>query len=91
MGPKNLSEWKPNQLQEFNENSNIDLFLFPKSTSPSHQYSASRIFYENWKFMSHLYKELSKQGCDNEFTKIKLNHIPASKHDTNMVKYFIDH
>ena len=90
---KHQQGWKPNQLQQFNENANIDQFLFPKSTSTGSTslslYSASRMFQENCKFMNHFDSELSKQDITTEFTKIKLNYIQASNYDTNVVKYLI--
>ena len=85
--------WKPNQLEEFKENANIDQFLFPKSISTGATslslYSASRMFQENCKFMNHFDSELSKQDITTEFTKIKLNYIQASNYDTDLVKYLI--
>ena len=90
---KHQQGWKPNQLEEFKENANIDQFLFPKSTSTGSTslslYSASRMFQENCKFMNHFDSELSKQDIITEFTKIKLNYIQASNYDTDLVKYLI--
>ena len=62
---KQQQGWKPNQIQQFKDNANIDQFMFPKSISTgatsSSLYSASRMFQENCKFMNHFHSELSTQ------------------------------
>ena len=91
---RNLSDWSPNtkQLEEHKNNTDIDLFLFPKTIdTASPTTSATPLFTKHCEFM-HRFKQSTMQhiNSNEKFTKFQLTHIIALPHDKIIVKHLIE-
>ena len=81
--------WNSKQLQEFNNNADIDLFLFPKSTSTALPPISGNPITNDCQFMNHVNQLLSVNNENDEITKFELKHIMPSKYDKYMIKHLI--